>query len=108
MADYLERATALKEELSVVDGFIGVERFRSLADPGKLLSLSFWRDEAAVRDWRTRPGHRAGQAAGRSGVFADYRLRVAHVVRDYGLHDRAQVPADDDRMARVPSAERSP
>jgi heme-degrading monooxygenase HmoA len=97
MAEYLERAAALKEELSGVDGFLGVERFRSLADPGRLLSLSFWRDEAAVRDWRTRPAHREGQAAGRAGVFAAYRLRVAHVVRDYGLRDRAQAPAEDDR-----------
>ncbi|MGU3537501.1 antibiotic biosynthesis monooxygenase family protein [Methylobacterium sp. A54F] len=94
MQDYLGLAAALREDLSTVDGFISVERFRSLTDPDKLLSLSFFRDEAAVRAWRERPGHRATQARGRAGVFRDYRLRIAGVVRDYGLTDRAEAPAD--------------
>lgn len=89
---YLARAAALRDELEAIDGFISVERFRSIADPGKLLSLSFFRDEAAVAEWRNRPQHRAAQAAGRGGLFADYRLRIAEVVRDYGLNDRAEVP----------------
>ena len=89
---YLARATALRAELEAIDGFISVERFRSIADPGKLLSLSFFRDDAAVAEWRNRPQHRAAQAAGRGGLFADYRLRIAEVVRDYGLNDRAEVP----------------
>lgn len=89
---YLDHAAVLKPMLERMDGFISVERFQSLADPGRLLSLSFWRDEAAVRRWREMERHRQAQAAGRAGLFADYRLRVAHVVRDYGLNDREQVP----------------
>jgi heme-degrading monooxygenase HmoA len=91
---YLELAADLRPVLAGVDGFLSVERFRSLAEPRKLLSLSFWRDEAAVRAWRNTPAHRATQARGRSGVFAGYRLRIAAVTRDYGLADRAQAPAD--------------
>ncbi len=93
-AHYLDLAAALRPELERIDGFISVERFRSLTDPAKLLSLSFWRDEAAVRAWRNQPAHRATQAAGRGGVFADYRLRIAGVMRDYGMTERAQAPAD--------------
>lgn len=91
-AGYLDHAAALKPLLEGMDGFISVERFQSLANPDKLLSLSFWRDEAAVRGWREMASHCEAQAAGRGGLFADYRLRVAEVQRDYGLHDRAQVP----------------
>jgi heme-degrading monooxygenase HmoA len=91
-AAYFDHAAALKPLLGTLDGFISVERFQSLADPGRLLSLSFWRDEAAVRAWRETTRHRQAQTAGRSGLFRDYRLRVAHVVRDYGLNDREQVP----------------
>ena len=91
---YLAQAAALRDELESIPGFISVERFRSIAAPGKLLSLSFFRDEAAVAEWRNRPRHRAAQAAGRSGMFAGYRLRIAQVLRDYGLDDRAKAPAD--------------
>lgn len=91
---YLGAAAALRPVLEQVDGFISIERFESLSAPGKLLSLSFWRDEEAVARWRQQEAHRSTQAAGRDHVFADYRLRVAAVVRDYGLHDRAQAPAD--------------
>jgi heme-degrading monooxygenase HmoA len=91
---YLDLAAALRPELDMVDGFVSIERFESLAEPGKLLSLSFWRDEAAVAAWRNGASHRTTQRAGRAGVFRDYRLRVAEVVRDYGMHDRAAVPAD--------------
>jgi heme-degrading monooxygenase HmoA len=91
-AEYLARAAQLGPMLSQIDGFISVERFESLSAPGKLLSLSFWRDEEAVRNWREREQHREAQMAGRGGVFDDYRLRVAHVVRDYGMHDRREVP----------------
>ena len=92
--DYLAIAATLKPELETMDGFISVERFVSLTDPGKLLSLSFWRDEDAVRNWRNREAHRQSQAAGRGGVFADYRLRIASVMRDYGMSERAEAPAD--------------
>lgn len=92
--DYLDIAAALKPQLEAVDGFISVERFQSLTDPGKLLSLSFWRDEEAVAEWRRTAEHRRAQADGRAGVFRDYRLRIAGVIRDYGLHDRGQAPAD--------------
>lgn len=91
---YLHLAAGLRERLEAMDGFISVERFESLSAPGKLLSLSFWRDEEAVARWRTLPEHRQAQAAGRAGVFADYRLRVAAVLRDYGLHERSHAPAD--------------
>ncbi|KRB99965.1 antibiotic biosynthesis monooxygenase [Hydrogenophaga sp. Root209] len=91
---YLDMAAVLRAELEVIDGFVSVERFESLSQPGKLLSLSYWRDEAAVARWRTLPSHRQAQAAGRAGVFSDYRLRVALVQRDYGLNAREQAPAD--------------
>ena len=91
---YLDYAAELKAELETMDGFISVERFESLTNPGKLLSLSMWRDEAAVAAWRNHPGHRRIQKIGRSGLFAGYRLRVASVIRDYGLEDRAEAPED--------------
>lgn len=91
---YLAAAAALRPLLEQIDGFIAIERFESLSEPGKLLSLSFWRDEAAVAQWRQADPHRATQQAGRAHIFADYRLRVAAVVRDYGLRDREQAPAD--------------
>ncbi len=94
MDTYLAHAAALRPELDQQPGFISVERFRSLADPDKLLSLSFFEDEAAVAAWRNTHHHRSTQTAGRSGIFADYRLRIAEVCRDYGLHDRAQAPKD--------------
>ena len=91
-AEYFQIAADLAGALAEADGFISVERFQSLGDPGKLLSLSFWRDEAAVARWRTHGPHRSAQGAGRNGVFADYRLRVAAVVRDYGLARRDEAP----------------
>jgi len=91
---YLDAAAALKPLLAQIDGFVSIERFESLSEPGKLLSLSFWRDEEAVARWRQQEAHRSTQAAGRDHVFADYRLRVAEVVRDYGMTNRAQAPAD--------------
>jgi heme-degrading monooxygenase HmoA len=91
---YLDLAAVLKPRLETIDGFISVERFQSLTDPDKLLSLSFFRDEAAVAAWRNLPPHRVTQAKGRAGVFRDYRLRVAAVLRDYGLAERAEAPAD--------------
>jgi heme-degrading monooxygenase HmoA len=92
--DYLGIAATLRAELEKMDGFISVERFQSLTDAGKLLSLSFWRDEEAVTRWRNQSQHRESQAKGRGGVFADYRLRIASVVRDYGMTERAEAPAD--------------
>lgn len=91
---YLGLAAALRNDLEAVDGFMGVERFQSLAEPTKLLSLSFWRDEAAVATWRAQAHHRSTQLRGRTGVFEDYRLRVASVVRDYGLTQRDEAPSD--------------
>ncbi len=92
--DYLDMAAALKPLLEQIDGFISIERFQSLAEPGKMLSLSFFRDEAAILQWRNLEAHRAAQEAGRGGVFDEYRLRIAGVLRDYGLRDREQAPAD--------------
>ncbi len=91
---YLDLAAKLRGDLEKMDGFISVERFQSLTNPQKMLSLSFWRDEAAVAAWRNHSQHRATQSAGRRGVFKDYRLRVAGVVRDYGMTERDQAPAD--------------
>lgn len=95
--EYFDTAAALRPLLQEIDGFLSIERFESLTTPGKLLSLSFWRDEAAVAQWRNIPRHRAAQHAGRESIFADHRLRVAHVVRDYGPNDRDQAPADSSR-----------
>ena len=92
--EYLQIAADLREELAAIPGFLSVERFQSLTDPAKLLSLSVFEDEAAVMRWRTTARHRAAQEAGRGGVFSGYRLRVAHVLRDYGLGDRAEAPED--------------
>jgi len=92
--DYLRLAAALRSELDQADGFISIERFQSLTDPGKLLSVSFWRDEQAVSAWRNNARHRVSQAAGRAGIFADYRLRIGAVIRNYGMTDRAEAPAD--------------
>jgi heme-degrading monooxygenase HmoA len=92
--NYLDIAANLRPTLEAIDGFISVERFQSLTNPGKILSLSFFRDEAAVLAWRNTMEHRRAQAAGRGGVFAGYRLRVAQVLRDYGMHDRDEAPAD--------------
>src|SRR5690348_13451245 len=90
--DYLDIAARLRPELEKIDGFISVERFESLTQPGKILSLSFWRDEAAVERWRRHEEHQAAQRAGRGGIFRNYRLRVAAVIRDYGMNDRAEAP----------------
>ena len=91
---YLNAATTLKEHLAKIEGFISIERFESLTQPGKLLALSFWRDEQAVENWRNQDNHRRVQDNSRRTIFHDYRLRVAHVVRDYGLNDRAEAPQD--------------
>ena len=95
---YLDVAAALRPLLEQIDGFISIERFESLSEPGKILSLSFFRDEAAVQTWRNIAEHRAAQAQGRAGVFRDYRLRIAGVIRDYSMHQREQAP--DDSRAR--------
>ena len=92
--EYFQLAGQLKSDLEKVDGFISVERFESVTHKGKFVSLSFWRDEEAVRQWRRVESHRGAQAKGRGGVFADYRLRVASVIRDYGLREREEAPAD--------------
>jgi heme-degrading monooxygenase HmoA len=92
--EYLDLAARLRPELEKIDGFVSIERYQSLADEGKILSLSIWRDEESVRRWREFEGHRAAQAKGRGGVFSDYRLRVASVIRDYGMRERAEAPAD--------------
>lgn len=92
--EYFDLAASLKSDLERIDGFISVERFESLVTKGKYLSLSFWRDEEAIRTWRSLEGHRSAQTKGRAGVFADYRLRVAAVVRDYGMKERDEAPGD--------------
>jgi heme-degrading monooxygenase HmoA len=90
--DYLDLAARLRPELEKIDGFVSIERFQSLTNPGKILSLSFWRDAAAVERWRRQEQHQAAQRAGRTGIFRTYRLRVAAVMRDYGMDERAEAP----------------
>ena len=92
--DYLDIAAEMRPMLDEIDGFISVERFQSLTDSRKILSLSFFEDEDAIARWRNLNAHRGAQAKGRSGVFDDYRLRIASVIRDYGMFDRAQAPAN--------------
>lgn len=91
---YLHIAASLRPELDEIEGFISIERFESISEPGKMLSLSFWRDEAAVEEWRRREHHRRAQERGRASVFRDYRLRIGSVVRDYGMASREEAPAD--------------
>ena len=93
-SDYFDIAAELRPHLEKIDGFISIERFESLTEKGKVLSLSFWRDEEAVKQWRNLEQHRAAQAKGRGGIFANYRLRVATVLRDYGLESRDEAPTD--------------
>ncbi|MBD8894004.1 antibiotic biosynthesis monooxygenase family protein [Roseibium litorale] len=93
-AAYLEMAANLKPVLEGIDGFISVERFQSLTNPDKLLSLSVFRDEAALAEWRKVMAHRKAQTAGRNVFFKDYRLRVAGVIRDYGMTERDEAPED--------------
>jgi heme-degrading monooxygenase HmoA len=98
---YLDAAASLKPLLEQAEGFISIERFQSLTQPGKMLSLSFWRDEEAVKAWRNVEMHRRLQDAGRRSIFAGYRLRVASVLRDYGMDDREQAPDDSRRAHRA-------
>lgn len=93
-AEYFDLAAALRPALAQIDGFISIERFESVTQPGKFVSLSFWRDEAAVAAWRNVEGHRAAQMAGRERIFAGYRIRVAEVVRDYSMSARDEAPTD--------------
>ena len=93
-SEYLQIASNLREHLAKIDGFISIERFQSLVDESKILSLSFWRDEAAIAEWRTLAEHRKAQAKGRDELFRDYHIRVAEVVRDYSMHEREQTPTD--------------
>ena len=93
-AAYFELAAELRPLLDEIDGFISIERFESVSEPGKFVSLSFWRDEAVVEAWRNVAEHRVAQARGRGRIFADYRLRVARIERDYGMTERAEAPPD--------------
>jgi heme-degrading monooxygenase HmoA len=108
LQQYLDIAADLKPLLAGIDGFISIERFQSLADPGRILSLSFWRDEEAVAQWRRVEAHRSAQAMGRAEVFRDYRLRIASVVRDYGMTARDEAPADSRAFHEAAAADPSP
>ena len=93
-AEYLDITNEIRPLLKEVDGFISIERFKSLTNDNKILSLSFWRDEDAIQEWRSLESHRFAQSKGRDGVFENYRLRVAGVIRDYGMFDRSEAPED--------------
>ena len=97
-SDYGELAAGLNSEVKGFDGFVSIERFESITSPGKFVSLSFWRDEEAVRRWRNVQKHREAQAKGRGGIFSSYRLRVASIIRDYEMDRREQVPADSRKV----------
>lgn len=99
--DYLKIAASLRTSLDKVDGFISVERFQSLTDPDKMLSLSFFENEEAVKEWRSLSNHRSAQKNGRDGIFSDYRLRVAHVLRDYSMFERDEAPSDSKAVNNV-------
>ena len=90
--EYLQIAAQLREHLVKVDGFISIERFASLSEEGKICSLSFWKDETSIKQWREFELHRLAQEKGKAGIFADFRIRVAEVERDYGMKDRREVP----------------
>ncbi|WP_374173954.1 antibiotic biosynthesis monooxygenase [Flavobacterium tructae] len=92
--EYLSIAANLRPELDKIEGFISIERFQSFSDPEKVLSLSFWKDEKSVQQWRNLEMHRHAQARGRKEIFKDYHLRIAAVVRDYGMFDREETPTD--------------
>lgn len=96
--EYFALAASLKSDIEKFDGFISIERFESITSRGKFVSISYWRDEAAVRAWRNVENHRSAQARGRAGIFTDYRIRVASVIRDYGMNTRGEAP-DDSRRA---------
>jgi heme-degrading monooxygenase HmoA len=93
-ADYKALAEGLGEEVRKIDGFLSIERFQSINDPTRFVSLSFWRDEEAVKSWRNVQKHREAQAKGRGGIFSAYRLRICEVLRDYGMQDRGEAPRD--------------
>jgi heme-degrading monooxygenase HmoA len=92
--DYMALVDTLRADLAKAEGFISLERFESITDKGKFVSLQFWRDEESVRKWRNVQKHRAAQAKGRAGIFASYRLRIAQVTRDYTMDERGEAPDD--------------
>ena len=104
-ADYLDIAAAMRPMVDEVEGFISVERFQSLTTEGKYVSLSYWRDEDALIAWRRHAHHTRAQHAGRHEMFADYRLRVASVMRDYGMYERDEAP-DEFRARDAPQSEK--
>lgn len=96
--EYLDIAAELREHLSDIEGFISIERFQSLVNPDKILSLSFWENEDAIAAWRNLEQHRTAQGKGRAGLFNDYRIRVGEVIRDYSMSEREQSPQDSIRQ----------
>jgi heme-degrading monooxygenase HmoA len=97
-ADYKQLAEGLSDEVRKFDGFLSIERFQSINDPARFVSLSFWRDEEAVRKWRNLQKHREAQARGRGGIFSAYRLRICSVIRDYGMNQRGEAPKDSVKL----------
>ena len=103
-SEYLAIATDLKNRLTGIPGFLSIERFQSLADPNKILSLSFWENEEAIEQWRNLQDHRLAQVKGRGRLFSDYRIRVGTIVRDYSLVERAQAPSDSKELHDMPNS----
>ncbi|HEY6528829.1 MAG TPA: antibiotic biosynthesis monooxygenase [Cellvibrionaceae bacterium] len=101
--EYLAIAERLKNQLKDIPGFISIERFQSLNDSTKILSLSFWEHEEAIAHWRNLEAHRLAQARGRNDLFADYRIRVGSILRDYSLAQHQQAPLDSQAIHATPS-----
>ena len=87
---YLELAAQLKLLLSDAKGFIHSERFSSLNEEGKLLSLNVWENEESVKKWRNELHHRMSQSEGRERLFENYRITVAYVIREYDDYNRRE------------------
>jgi heme-degrading monooxygenase HmoA len=92
--EYMKLVDTLREDLAKAEGFISLERFESITNKGKFVSLQFWQDDESVRKWRNLQKHREAQKKGRGGIFKSYRLRIAEVTRDYTMDERAQAPKD--------------
>lgn len=98
--EYLDIAASLRPQLDHIEGFISIERFQSFTNPEKVLSLSFWKSEESIQQWRNLEMHRHAQAKGRNEIFKDYHLRIATVVRDYGMFEREETPEDSSAFHR--------
>ncbi len=97
MEKYLELASMLKPMLSGFDGFISAERFQSLNNEGKLLSMNVWENEEAIEKWRNTLSHRMSQLEGKNKLFESYKITVCNTIREYSNTDRKNAPQDSNK-----------